>query len=146
MSGGGSPSSDSTQAPQASPRETVLVVEDETHIRTWIVGVLKQQGYKVLSAVDGAEGLQVATDYSNTIDLLICDFRMPRMTGGELIRRIAPTRAGMKIICLSAAGAESVAGFKSVTLLAKPFSMSGFLGTVQDVLSRPSEDAPPAVQ
>jgi two-component system cell cycle sensor histidine kinase/response regulator CckA len=139
----GSPRKDApAPAGPASPRETILVVEDETHIRTWIVGILKNQGYKVLAASDGMEGLQVSNNYANTIDLLICDFRMPRMTGGELIRRVTPTRAGMKVICLSAAGAESVEGFRSVTLLAKPFTLRGFLGTVQDVLAKPGEKPP----
>src|SRR5438094_7740971 len=71
----------------AASRETILIVEDEGNIRTLMVGVLKHQGYKVLAAVDGMEGLQISVDYANTIHLMICDFRMPRMTGGELIRR-----------------------------------------------------------
>jgi len=125
-----------------SRRETILVVEDETHIRTWIVGILKQQGYKVLAAADGQEGLQISTDYSNTIDLMICDFRMPKMTGGELIKRVTPMRAAMKVICLSAAGAESVSGFRAVTLLAKPFTLNGFLTTVKDVLGKPEDPKP----
>jgi CheY-like chemotaxis protein len=126
----------------SSPRGTILVVEDETHIRNWIVGVLKQQGYKVLAAADGMEGLQISTDYANTIDLMICDYRMPRMTGGELIKRVTPTRGGMKVICLSAAGAESVKEFRSVILLAKPFTLKGFLTTVQEAFSKPAEKPP----
>ena len=130
-----------TPSPAAS-RETILVVEDEGNIRTLMVGVLKHQGYKVLAAVDGMEGLQISVDYANTIHLMICDFRMPRMTGGELIRRLTPMRAEMKVICLSAAGAESVAGFKSITLLTKPFTLKGFLTTVQQILSKPEEARP----
>lgn len=114
---------------------TVLVVEDDKHILDFVVAMLQRQGFRVLSAMDGLEGLKLATDYPDPIDLMICDNRMPRMTGAELIKKITPVRAGMKVIFLSAADAPVPPELRSVTPLAKPFSLQGFLTMVRGALS-----------
>ena len=62
----------------------VLAADDDGLILQLITEVLRETGCKVLSAADGAEALRILQ--TEDVDLLLTDFRMPRMNGLELIR------------------------------------------------------------
>src|ERR1043165_1616024 len=62
----------------------ILVADDEALIRNLVTLLLQQEGYFVLSAADGHEGLELSRKYPGTIDLVITDFKMPRMNGTDL--------------------------------------------------------------
>lgn len=64
-------------------QHTVLVVEDEPHLREVCEIVLHAQGYHVLTAVNGAEG--IVTLRSNKVDLVLLDLYMPVMDGKEFL-------------------------------------------------------------
>src|SRR5438477_9267742 len=61
--------------PAAKPAErapaTVLVVEDQEDVRTFVVGALSARGYRVLQAADGPQALTMAKDHTGVIDLLL---------------------------------------------------------------------------
>lgn len=65
-------------------KQTILVVEDEQVLNDAYVTILKQEGFKVLSAFDGEEALTVAE--SNHIDLILLDLRMPKVNGIEFLK------------------------------------------------------------
>lgn len=65
-------------------KQTILVVEDEQVLNDAYTTILKQEGYKVLSAFDGEEALSVAE--SNNIDLILLDLRMPKVNGIEFLK------------------------------------------------------------
>ena len=80
----------------------ILIVEDEAHIRDNLVRFLKLEGHAVSAAVDGQAGLEHLR--SQPVDLVICDFMMPRMNGFEVLAALQadPALAGLPFIMLSA--------------------------------------------
>lgn len=81
--------------------ETVLVVEDQALLRKVVVSMLEQDGYKVLSAQDPQEGLELARAHKGAIDLLISDVIMPGMNGRAFAEQLNLTRPGTKVLFVS---------------------------------------------
>ncbi len=82
---------------------TILCIDDETLLREDIVEELEDEGYKVLQASDGHEGLKQIL--SHRPDLVICDITMPRKNGYELLKEVRGEHgisAEMPFIFLSA--------------------------------------------
>jgi len=76
--------------------ERILVVDDEIFIRDLLGEHLQDAGYEVLLASDGVEALRIYEKERNTIDIVITDLGMPKMSGEELfdrLRKITPTAA-----------------------------------------------------
>ncbi|SER46827.1 response regulator transcription factor [Lachnobacterium bovis] len=82
----------------------ILVAEDDADIVELMVLYLENSNYKVLTASDGVEALEVLKD--NNIDLAIVDIMMPRMNGYELIKKIRET-SNIPIIIVSAKNSDS---------------------------------------
>src|SRR5260221_12544359 len=78
-----------------SDADTVLVVEDEGSVRSMIMGMLRGAGFSVLGALDGMDALDLCAVHLSPIHLMITDLKMPRMSGTELIRRVAKLRPKM---------------------------------------------------
>jgi two-component system, cell cycle sensor histidine kinase and response regulator CckA len=87
---------------------TVLLVEDNDAVRRVGTRALTRNGYTVLGAADGAEGLAMATAYAGSIDLVVTDVVMPRMGGWELARRLSESRPGTRIIFTSGFAEDAV--------------------------------------
>jgi two-component system cell cycle sensor histidine kinase/response regulator CckA len=74
-------------AAQPSGSETVLVVEDQEEVRSFVVKALASHGYRVLQAADGNQALTLAERHSGAIDVLLTDVVLPGMNGRELADR-----------------------------------------------------------
>ena len=72
--------------PNAADVATILVVEDETSLREALSLTLTHEGFKVLTAENGTQGLKIALDAKP--DLLLLDIRMPEMTGFQMLTRL----------------------------------------------------------
>jgi len=96
------------------------------------------EGYEVITARDGAEGLQRALDESP--DLVVLDVMMPRMSGLEVCKQLRAKRASIPIIMLTARGQEvdKVVGLElgADDYVTKPFSIRELLARVKSVLRR----------
>jgi two-component system, OmpR family, alkaline phosphatase synthesis response regulator PhoP len=92
------------RAEPGSAAKTVLVVEDDESIALGLEMNLASEGYHVLTAVDGEQGLALAR--TTEIDLSLLDVMLPRLNGFELLRTLRSERRHMPIIMLSARGAE----------------------------------------
>lgn len=118
--------------------ETVLVVEDEEIVRDLVCNVLEEQGYNVLRATDGVEGLRVAEECAAPIDLLVTDVIMPRMNGPELAERLARVRAGVKVLFVSGYSNNDISAHGvrdgEIELLHKPFTPETLARKVRDVI------------
>ncbi|HJV36649.1 response regulator, partial [Geomonas sp.] len=84
-----------------APR-VLLVVDDSTEITSEIAQALSKEGYQMLMANDGVQGLTIA--FSQRPDLILCDATLPRMDGYALMRAVKanPATAGTPIILLTA--------------------------------------------
>jgi two-component system alkaline phosphatase synthesis response regulator PhoP len=87
--------------------ERILIAEDEPDIRELISLALQFNGFEVISASDGAEAVELASN--NSFDLIMLDVRMPRLTGYEACRQLREmeTTKEIPIIFLSAKGQEA---------------------------------------
>src|SRR5438128_8470966 len=119
--------------------KTILVADDESHILHVVSLKLRNAGFKVLTARDGQEALEMAQQTHP--DLLITDYHMPQLSGLELCQRLKQDAATSKIpaIMLTARGyhLEPADTEQSgiLRMLSKPFSPRHLLDTVNEVLS-----------
>ncbi len=98
----GEPTTDSgDQTTLAEGRRTILLAEDEPKVRQALTTFLTRQGYQVLAARDGTEGLEIAERHHGEIDLLLTDIVMPRMDGLELAQTLHAERADTKVLFIS---------------------------------------------
>jgi PAS domain S-box-containing protein len=99
--------SEEKQSAHASPqavggKETILVVEDEDLVREFVASYLRECGYKVRQAANGAEALDVWRQYSAEIDLLLTDVVMPqKISGIELADKLRTDKQQLKVIFTS---------------------------------------------
>jgi two-component system cell cycle sensor histidine kinase/response regulator CckA len=118
--------------------ETVLVVEDDSHVRSVIEAVLTRAGYRVLSAGDGEEALALADRHPGKIDLLLCDVVMPGISGQETHRRLAAARPDIQVIQMSGYSENLVTQRDSLiadgAFLQKPIDRDLLLRKVRAVL------------
>ncbi|MFS0644517.1 response regulator transcription factor [Siminovitchia sp. 179-K 8D1 HS] len=80
-------------------KETILIVDDEKEIRDFITIYLRNEGYKVLQAEDGEEGLELLK--ANEVHLIVLDVMMPKIDGIHMCMKVREI-AEMPIIMLSA--------------------------------------------
>src|SRR5262249_60048204 len=88
---------------------TVLVVEDQEEVRRLTATVLKDHGYSVIEAANGAEALAFADGYSGEIHLLVTDVILPGMNGKEISERLRALRPGLKVLFTSGYTADVIA-------------------------------------
>jgi signal transduction histidine kinase/CheY-like chemotaxis protein len=130
--------------PPASPRagsETVLIVEDERDVRELLGELLRGEGYGVLEARDGGEALAVAARHPGTIDLLLCDVVMPRLSGGEVAEKLLAERPSMRVLFVSGYPGDIAArrglAIPGRRVLAKPFTPETLVEAVRRELDAP---------
>lgn len=80
--------------------EKILIIDDDESIRKTIAGYLRRQGYEVLTASDGIEGVETAG--REQIDLVISDIRMPGLNGIEVLERIKEIDGHIQVILITA--------------------------------------------
>jgi PAS domain S-box-containing protein len=121
-------------------RPVALVVDDELPIRRLVVRLLDRRGYQVLEAETGEAALELAIGTSP--DLVLCDVRMPGMTGPELYRALAREgRLPDRFVFITgdrAAVRASEPAVAYVPVLAKPFTAADLDAVLDSTPSRPS--------
>jgi DNA-binding response OmpR family regulator len=119
--------------------ETVLLVEDDSDVRTLLSEVLSFGGFAVLEAADGTEALRIAETTRRTIETLVTDINMPGIDGLELARRVQVLRPAISVLYMSGAPPDVVAEWglaPGTAFLPKPFDADVFLDRVRDVMRR----------
>lgn len=126
------------KATDGSKPARILVVEDEPNMVAGLRDNFEFEGYEVLTARDGVEGLERALQESP--DLVVLDVMMPRMSGLEVCRQLRAKRASIPIIMLTARGQEvdKVVGLElgADDYVTKPFSIRELLARVKAILRR----------
>jgi PAS domain S-box-containing protein len=116
---------------------TLLLAEDDPIMRKLTRKMLEEHGYKVLEAIDGEAALNVISQNSTRIDLILTDVVMKGMNGPELVLRLMDSHPEMKVVYMSGYTGELVAhqGLQSgIRLLEKPFTRSALLGIIDAAL------------
>jgi two-component system cell cycle sensor histidine kinase/response regulator CckA len=127
-----------------SGSETILLVEDEDHVRSAARGILRRQHYHVVDAKNGNEALLLCEQHAGIIDLLLTDVVMPNMSGVELARRIAAIRPVTKVLFMSGYTDDAVirhgAVGTGITFVQKPFTTEMLARKVRQVLDTKPEN------
>jgi len=122
-------------------KRRILVVEDDKAIRQGIVDALAFDGYDVLEAKDGKEGMRMALRFD--YDLLLLDLILPKGDGLEILKAVRAGRPTQPVIILTARGEEQdrIKGLElgADDYVVKPFSVKELLARIQAVLRRSPE-------
>ena len=116
----------------------VLVVDDEIHIVHVVAIKLRNNGYEVISAENGAEGFERAREEKP--DIIVTDFQMPVMTGLELVEKIRQNEEtkDIPVILLTARSfaisEEQEQDLQISGCISKPFSPRELLENIEDIL------------
>jgi nitrogen-specific signal transduction histidine kinase/CheY-like chemotaxis protein len=117
----------------------VLVVDDDSAVRRVLARVLRDAGYEVLSAGDGLEALQVESEHTGQIHVLVTDVLMPGMLGPELAQRFTARRPNVRLILMSGNAADALTHVGELPagaqFLAKPLSVEQLTQTVRQLLT-----------
>jgi two-component system chemotaxis response regulator CheY len=117
---------------------SLLITDDDCAFRETLCGVFQPRGFRVYSAGDGEEALEILGQ--RDIHLLLLDMHMPRLSGLETIRRVKQMHSRLPCILLSARMDEVLAQqarlADAFSVLAKPISCAAITNTVEQALRR----------
>ena len=123
----------SSQSPSS-----ILVVEDEGSIASFVSLYLNNAGYTVLAAADGLDAERLFARHGSKIDLVVSDVIMPVCGGPELMKRLHVHAPGLRVLYMSGYTEQSAAAkakfSRDVPLVQKPFTSAEFLRSVRAVL------------
>lgn len=122
--------------------QTILLIDDDDALQDTIAVMLDQEGFRVISALDGKSGCEKALTLRP--DLLIVDLRLPGMSGVDICKQVRAAQVHTPILVLSAIGEE----VDKVLLLeigaddyvTKPFGRRELLARIRALLRRSSPD------
>lgn len=121
--------------------ETILVCEDDHDVRAYSVEALRELGYSVLEAQDGAAALRLLETYDGKVDLLFTDVVLPGgMTGATLAAEVRTLRPDMKILFTTGYARNAIVHHgrldPGVELITKPFAYGELATRIRDMLDR----------
>jgi CheY-like chemotaxis protein len=135
--------------PQPAPRGTehVLFVDDEESIVQLGSRMLRDLGYKVTGETSSLRAFDLFTAGADRFDLVISDFAMPKMTGGEFIAKVRDVRPGIPAILISGFHDEAIpidpaGGIDLVERVSKPFTRSDLAFAIRRALDRSNVTRP----
>ncbi len=123
----------------ASGRGTILIVDDEEYIRSILQTMLEKLGYRVISAVNGKDALEVYSKNREIIDLVILDLIMPVMNGKDAFDGLRQLNEKVKVLIASGHTTAGDPGFPLQQglhgFIQKPFSINSIADKVKSLLS-----------
>src|SRR4051812_48407004 len=110
----------------------LLIVEDDEAIRHMMQDVLEIEGYEIVTAADGQEGLELLRSSDETPCVIILDMMMPRMNGWQFLdeQRLDPRFSGIPVIVCSAY-TESAKAVRPSAFVAKPVQLPSLTNAVR---------------
>ncbi len=115
----------------------ILLVEDNTMMRTVLRAAIERAGHQAVIAEDGQRGLDVAT--AEDFDLVVTDVEMPRMDGVEFVRRLKQAKPATKVLVISGriegpALQVTVRSLGAEGALDKPFTADKLVARIAEIL------------
>jgi len=120
--------------------ESILVAEDDDDVRAYTVGILRELGYRVIEAQDGATALRLLEDGEQPVALLLTDVVMPGMSGSQLATAAQALQPALKLLYTSGYTREAISRDGrpdgGIDLIPKPFTYASLAAKVRDLLDR----------
>ncbi len=121
----------------------ILVIEDEANVISLLKRGLEEEGYEISVAMDGASGLEMATQHA--FDLIVLDIMLPNMNGIDVCKTIRSRNNDTPILLLTALGSTEniVSGLDSGAddYLVKPFKFAELLARMRTLFRRRKKKA-----
>lgn len=119
--------------------ENILIADDEQEIRYFLTESIEKEGYKVFSATNGKEAVEIAKN--NSIDLAILDVRMPEMDGINATKRIKKIDRNIEVLVITGYGdlqslREVIEQEGVFDYLLKPFALSDIQHSIKRALQK----------
>jgi len=116
----------------------ILIIDDDRPIRTSLTEVLEYEKFKVDSAEDGSIGLKMLKE--GKYDLLLCDIKMPKMDGMEVLDKLIEEQIDVPVVMISGHGdietAVSAVKKGAFDFIAKPLDLNRLLVTIRNALDK----------
>ena len=129
----------------------ILIIDDESQIRSMLRLMLERVGYEVIEAADGMEGIRQYRD--NPADLIITDLIMPNKDGIGMIIELKKEFPAVKIIAMSGGGVNRPEGYLdgakklgATRTLTKPIDRDEMLAAVKEILKEDTASAEPLME
>jgi signal transduction histidine kinase/CheY-like chemotaxis protein len=120
--------------------ETVLIAEDDGAARKYMADVLKQDGYKVIEAVDGKDAVNKFMDNKDKVQALLLDVVLPKKNGREVYEEISKINPGIKVLYMSGYTADIIHKHgiidNGLNFISKPVSPTKLLKKMRELLDR----------
>ena len=118
--------------------QLILVIEDESRLRSVVSNALEEFGYRVLAAPNGMEGIDMFAERCGEIDMVVTDLVMPELDGATTIQRIRAMSPQTRIVVMTGDFSRLThAEWRALAVqgtLSKPFTVETLLMVVQSVL------------
>jgi PAS domain S-box-containing protein len=121
-----------------SGTETILLVDDEEFVRDLGNRILSRSGYRVLTAADGKEAIEIYGSKKDEISLVLLDLTMPKMGGQECLEHLMRIDPGVKVLVASGHSPESASAESLLSqvrgFVAKPYNIKEILQAIREAL------------
>jgi CheY-like chemotaxis protein len=123
---------------------TIVVIEDEEALRRLVRHMLEPEGYSVLEAADGEQGLRLVEQHPVGLALVLTDIQMPEIDGIQVAEVLAAFRPLLPVICMSGRADKAVVEKRFTQIrrpfLGKPFTADELRQRVVEALTRHSQE------
>jgi DNA-binding NtrC family response regulator len=113
---------------------TVLLVDDDPSVRSFIQTYLQSSGFRTVAAASGNEAMRVLNQECDSIGLVLTDLRMPNISGIELAKLVRQSKPDTPIIFMSGYWDQSVDEFRDVRFLQKPLDLNHMVAAISESL------------
>jgi len=114
----------------------ILLAEDDTSMRQFLVAALEKAGHRVVSCSNGLEAMNALLEHdAKSFDLLLSDIVMPGIDGIELSGRANKLNPSLKVLFITGFAAVAAQKTDEADILAKPFHLSQLLTRVSEILA-----------
>ncbi|MFM9021748.1 MAG: response regulator, partial [Sediminibacterium sp.] len=117
---------------------SILIIDDEKSIRNVLRDILQHEGYQVEEAADGEQGMKLFQ--SKTFDLVLCDIKMPKMDGMEVLQQMMAVNPEIPVVMISGHGSieNAVEAVKkgAYDFISKPPDLNRLLITLRNALDK----------
>jgi PAS domain S-box-containing protein len=126
---------------EAEGSETILVVEDDMDVRTYLAETLRALNYRVMTSNSAQAALSILIQDDKDVDLMLTDVVMPGLNGRELGRRAQALRPGLPVLYLTGYSRNAVVHHgrldEGVELLQKPVTQAQLAARIREILDKP---------
>ena len=120
--------------------ETILLVEDNEEVLKLTSRLLEKQGYTVIRSMQGSEALKIFEKQKESIDLILTDVMMPKMSGRQFVERCKQIGNNFRVLYMSGYTDNAIAHHgileEGIDYIQKPFTVDGLGKKIREVLDR----------